>query len=224
MAHKELDEPVIQKKDESEVTDQGSVLQNKPISRRRRLIYIFLFVAGALAIILVPLLFTGLPDEKAEYLDYVKKIGYGGVLLMGIIGSASPVWPLPGSWAAALAAVVGLNPFAIAFAAGFGEPIGELAGYSLGYGGAGQLPTHKSKRYSQIQNWMQRRGALTIFAVSAIPNFFVKLATIAAGSLHYPLWKFFIFCWAGKTLKSLGFAYAGVLFGDWVLARFGITL
>jgi membrane protein DedA with SNARE-associated domain len=30
-----------------------------------------------------------------------------------------------------------------------------------------------------------------------------------AGGLRYPLWKFFIFCWAGKTIKSLAFAFAG---------------
>jgi len=224
MTDRELNGQFTGNHEQPEVTELSPSPQEKSISRKRRLFYLFLFVVGVLALFIIPLLFTGLPNEKSEYLEYMEKVGYGGVLLMGIIGSAAPVWPLPGSWAAALAAIAGLNPFAIAFAAGFGEPIGELAGYSLGYGGAGQLPTHKWKRYSQIQNWMQRRGGITIFFVSAIPNFFIKLATIAAGSLHYPLWKFFIFCWAGKTIKSFGFAYIGVLFSDWVLNRFGISL
>ena len=224
MAHKELDEALIQEQDKAKPTNLSSIQQDKPISSKRRLFYIILIIVSLLAIFLIPFLFTGVPSEKAEYKDYIEKVGYGGILLMGIIGSAAPIWPLPGSWAVAIAAAIGLNPIFLALAAGFGEPIGELAGYSLGYGGAGQLPTHKWKRYKQIQNWMRRRGGITIFIVSAIPNFLVKLATTAAGSLHYPLWKFFIYCWAGKTLKSLGFAYVGYFFGEWVLNRFGITL
>lgn len=30
-----------------------------------------------------------------------------------------------------------------------------------------------------------------------------------AGMLKMPLWKFLLFCWIGKTLKMLLFAYAG---------------
>jgi membrane protein DedA with SNARE-associated domain len=91
--------------------------------------------------------------------------------------------------------------------AGFGEPIGEVVFYTVGYGS--RLVLEKWKRYAQIMNWMRRHGGLTIFILSAIPNFFVKLATTSAGALRYPLWRFFIFCWAGKTVKSLAFAFAG---------------
>ena len=189
---------------------------SRTISGKWRLIYILLLVAAVVAIITVPILVKK-PSNPTEY---ITSAGYSGVFIMGILGSVSPVWPLPGSWAAALAAGLGLNPFFVAFAAGLGEPIGEISGYMLGYGGGGQLPTHKWKRFTQIQNWMRRWGGLTIFAVSAIPNFFVKLATIAAGTLHYPLWRFFIFCWAGKTVKSLGFALVGYFFFDWVSQRF----
>ena len=58
----------------------------------------------------------------------------------------------------------------------------------------------------------------------SIPNFFIKLATIAAGALHYPVWRFFIFCWAGKTLKSLAFAAVGYAFSDWLINLFEGTL
>ena len=37
----------------------------------------------------------------------------------------------------------------------------------------------------------------------------VDLAGIAAGSLRYPLWRFLLFCWMGKTIKSILIAWAG---------------
>ena len=182
--------------------------------RTKKLTYILLLIAGLLTIILITILVRK-PDDP---LEYASSLGYGGVFLMGIIGSSSPVWPLPGSWAAGLAAAFGLNPLLVALAAGLGEPIGELSGYTAGYGG--QIAAQKWKRYYQIENWMKKYGGPTIFVVSAIPNFFVKLATIAAGTLRYPIWKFFIFCWAGKTIKSLGFALVGYMFSDWLIDKF----
>lgn len=184
----------------------------------KQLKYIVLLLVGALAIILVGVLV----QKPSNPLEYARTIGYGGVFLMGVIGSAAPIWPLPGSWAAGLAAAFGLNPFLVGLAAGLGEPIGELSGYTAGYGG--QIAINRWKRYAQIENWMRRHGGLTIFIVSAIPNFFIKLATIAAGALRYPLWKFFIFCWAGKTIKSLGFAFVGLLASEWLIGMFEGTL
>ena len=96
------------------------------------------------------------------------------------------------------------------------RPIGELSGYTAGFGG--QIAINRWKRYAQIERWMKKHGGLTIFFVSAIPNFFVKLATVAAGALRYPLWRFFIFCWGGKTVKSLCFAFAGAGLFDGIKA------
>jgi len=189
-----------------------------PARRRKPLVYILLLILGAAAIVLVTI-FVQRPQHPVEY---ARSIGYGGVFVMGIIGSASPVWPLPGSWAAGLAAAFGLNPIVVGLAAGLGEPIGELSGYTAGYGG--QIAINKWKRYAQIEGWMRRRGGITIFVVSAIPNFFVKLATVAAGALRYPIWRFFLFCWAGKTLKSLAFAAVGYAFSEWLIGVFEGTL
>lgn len=184
------------------------------ISSKQQLRYLLLLIAAVLVMILVTLLV----QKPTNFEEYLISAGYGGVFLMGVIGSSSPIWPLPGSWAAFIAAGLGLNPLLLGLAAGLGEPIGELAGYTAGFGG--QIAVQKWKRYTQIVEWMRRRGGPTIFVVSAIPNFFIKLATIAAGALRYPLWKFFIFCWAGKTIKSLGFAFAGYGLFDWVKSLF----
>jgi membrane protein DedA with SNARE-associated domain len=206
MSHHEGDKPPDQEGDMATV-DKTDVEQSEappaPPKKKGQLKYLLLLAAALLTIILV----TVLVQKPTNFDEYVKSSGYVGVFLMALIGSASPVWPLPGSWAIFIAAGLGLNPIILGLIGGIGEPIGELTGYTAGFGG--QIALQRFKRYKQIENWMRRWGGPTIFVVSAIPNFFIKAATIAAGGLRYPLWKFFIFCWAGKTIKSLGFAFAG---------------
>ena len=217
MSYQELDKPPEQAEGLTipDEVDEAQVAQPRAkFWSRKQLKYIVLLVAGALTMILVSILV----QKPTNPQEYIETSGYVGVFLMGVIGSSSPVWPLPGSWAAFVAAGLGLNPFLIALAAGVGEPIGELSGYTAGFGG--QIVINRWKRYDQIMNWMRRHGGLTIFIISAIPNFFVKLATIAAGSLRYPLWRFFIYCWAGKTVKSLGFALAGAGLSGWIRSLF----
>lgn len=212
MSYQELDQPLEQSKDEA-VADEGEIAEPKvSIPGKGRLKYLLLLAAGALAMILVSILV----QKPTNFEEYLTASGYGGVFLMAVIGSASPVWPLPGSWAAFIAGGLGLNPFLLGLAAGAGEPIGELTGYTAGYGG--QIAINKWKRYAKIENWMRRHGGITIFLISAIPNFFIKLATIAAGALRYPVWRFFVFCWGGKTIKSLAFAFAGAGLFDGVKA------
>jgi membrane protein DedA with SNARE-associated domain len=212
MSFHELGQPLEQLQEETSL-DEGKIAKPEVrIPGKGRLKYVLLLAAGALAMILVSILIK----KPTNFEEYLTASGYGGVFLMAVIGSASPVWPLPGSWAAFIAGGLGLNPFLLGLAAGFGEPIGELAGYTAGYGG--QIAINKWKRYAKIENWMRRHGGITIFLVSAIPNFFIKLATVAAGALRYPLWRFFIFCWAGKTIKSLAFAFAGAGLFDGIKA------
>lgn len=182
--------------------EQSEAPQAAP-KKKGQLKYLLLLVAALLAVILV----TVLVQRPSNFDEYLKSSGYTGVFIMALIGSASPVWPLPGSWAIFIAAGLGLNPIILGLIGGIGESIGELTGYTFGFGG--QVALQRLKQYARIERWMKRWGGLTIFFVSAIPNVFIKLATIAAGSLRYPLWKFFVFCWSGKTIKSMAFAFAG---------------
>ncbi len=180
---------------------------------RKQLRYIpMIFLAIAIIVIIVIVVEDPPKLEGAEELkDYVKnKLGYLGVLVMGLAGSSVPIWPLPGSWAAFLAGGAGLNPALIGLAAGIGEPLGESTYYMAGYGG--QAAVTNVKGYRKVVHWMEKHGAITLFLVCAIPNFFTRAAVIAAGALRYPYWKFFLICWAGKTIKSIGFAIAGYYF------------
>ena len=206
MSHHEADKPLEQENDIDTVdkTDEEQPAEPKVgVKRKGQLKYLLLLAAALLVVILV----TVLVQKPTNFDEYIKSSGYIGVFIMALIGSASPIWPLPGSWAVFIAAGLGLNPIILGLLGGLGEPIGELTGYTAGFGG--QVALQRFKRYKQIEGWMRRWGGPTIFVVSAIPNFFIKAATIAAGGLRYPIWKFFLFCWAGKTVKSLAFAFAG---------------
>ena len=134
------------------------------------------------------------------------RYGYVGVFLISVLGNATVVLPVP-SLVVVFAGGGVLNPLVVGLIAGVGEPLGELTGYMAGYGGSAIV--EDSARFERIQHWMQRRGFLSIFVLSAIPNPLFDLAGIAAGMLHFPLTRFLLACWLGKTLKALAVAYIG---------------
>jgi len=183
---------------------------------RRNYIHILVLLLTVLIIVLFVLLGVIYKDRIEEFKDY----GYLGIFLMGIAGSTAPIWPLPGSWAAFLAAGYFGSGFGwylliIALAAGTGEAIGELSGYMLGYGG--QPAITKWKMYQRLEGWMKRHGTLAIFLVSAVPNpHVIKLVNASAGASRFPLWKLFPICWVGKTIKSFVFALAGMGLIGWL--------
>jgi uncharacterized membrane protein YdjX (TVP38/TMEM64 family) len=60
-----------------------------------------------------------------------------------------------------------------------------------------------------MEGWMKRRGWLAIFVLAFVPNPIFDLAGAAAGILKYPAWKFLLFCFLGKTPRSILIAFAG---------------
>jgi len=100
-----------------------------------------------------------------------------------------------------------LPPLLVGLAAGVGEALGELTGYAAGFGGRAVIEDQRA--YDRLADWMQRRGGITVFVLSVFPNPFFDLAGIAAGTLRYPLWRFLLVCWLGKTIKTIVVAWAG---------------
>ncbi|MBC7263927.1 MAG: VTT domain-containing protein [Chloroflexi bacterium] len=141
-------------------------------------------------------------DRLAQFEGY----GYFGVWLIALLGNATVAFPVP-SLAIVFAAGSVFNPLLVGLVAGLGEPLGELTGYLAGY--AGQTIVENTQLYARLEHWMRRYGALTIFVLSVIPNPIFDLAGFAAGALEFPLWKFLLFCWMGKTIKATLIAYAG---------------
>lgn len=133
-------------------------------------------------------------------------LGYPGILLVSLLGNATIILPAP-SLALVFAMGSALPPVLVGLAAGIGEALGELTGYAAGFGGRAVI--ENQRMYKRLAAWMQRRGSITVFVLSAIPNPFFDLAGIAAGSLRYSVWRFLFFCWLGKTIKTTVVAWAG---------------
>jgi uncharacterized membrane protein YdjX (TVP38/TMEM64 family) len=65
-----------------------------------------------------------------------------------------------------------------------------------------------TRLYQRLVEWLRRWGMLALFFLSLFP-FVFDLAGIAAGVLRYPLWKFLIACWLGRTVLYIAMAFAG---------------
>lgn len=142
----------------------------------------------------------------ADKLEQFEPWGYPGVFLVSFLGNATVILPAP---SLALVFAMGgiLNPLLVGLVAGPAEALGELTGYLAGYSGRAVVENYRM--YDRLSDWMQRKGALTVFTLSVVPNPFFDLAGIAAGVLRYPLLRFLFFCWLGKSIKTTFFAFAG---------------
>ncbi len=148
-----------------------------------------------------------------EFLRVFEAYGYTGAFLISILGGATIIVPVP-----MLAVVFALGgvmkyPFIIGVAAGLGETIGALIIYMTGYGGGTPVMNSGHGRvravYSRLMEWMERKGSLTLFVLSAVLNTFFYPAALAAGALRFGLKRYFFICLSGKTIKGLTVAYAG---------------
>jgi len=151
-----------------------------------------------------------------EGIEALEGYGYLGVFLISLLLNATIV--LPAGNFLVLAALGAVLPSAtlVGLAGGLGAAIGELTGYMAGY--SGQAIVSRQRVYSRVKGWVEKWGMLTIFLLSVAPLVF-DLAGIAAGVLRFPLWKFFLACWLGRTILYLVIAWGGAL-GWGVIMRF----
>lgn len=143
-------------------------------------------------------------------------IGYPGVLFLSFLGSVALVLPVPGLISLCLVSTV-LDPLLVGLVAAAGETLGEISGYSIGYGGRGIVESRKF--YPTIKSWMDRRGWLVIFVVSIIPNPIFDIVGVTAGATRYSVPKFFAIVLVGKCLKGVMVGYTcyyGLQYLPWV--------
>ncbi len=167
--------------------------------------------------ILVALGITFLIFLFAPQIQEFQRYGYWGVFLISLIGNASIMLPIP-SLAVTFSMGAVLNWVLVGLVAGIGEALGETTGYLAGYGGS--IVIEKRQVFERLQYWMERHGMLTIFILSMVPNPLIDLAGISAGASKYALYKFLLACWAGKTIKTLVFAWAGAHSFIWLIQIF----
>jgi membrane protein DedA with SNARE-associated domain len=170
----------------------------------------------------VALFFYG---RKPEIVAELGKYRYLGAFLISVIGNATVL--LPGIVLPILTALGvdfyqasgGLTgPIMIGLVGGAGAAIGEIVGYIAGY--SGSRIAKRSKMYSRVESWMRRWGALAIFIFALVPLFF-DLVGLVAGALRFPLWKFILLCWAGRTLLYVVIVVLAALGWEAALPYFG---
>ncbi len=146
--------------------------------------------------------------------------GYLGAFLISVFGGATILAPIPMTPAVfGLGMVMKpdfapyLGPVFVGAAAGLGETVGGLAIYMTGYGGGSVFFTRKWGRletaYARVMSWMERRGSLVLFLLSAVINPFFYPAALTAGAMRFGVKRFFVICLCGKTIKGISVAAAG---------------
>lgn len=149
-----------------------------------------------------------------EFVRGLEGYGYFGAFLISVLGGATILIPVP--MLAMVFALGGVmkSTWLVGIAAGLGETLGALTIYMTGYGGGMAIsrstrPGKIQSAYERLTRLMERRGSITLFLLSAVLNPFFYPAALAAGALRFGIWKYFIICWAGKTIKGLTIAYVG---------------
>jgi membrane protein YqaA with SNARE-associated domain len=187
-------------------------------SDRRLRVVILIVGVGAVTGATVGWLLAGDVSDVERW----KGLGYPGVFFLNFLSSVALVLPVPGLFGLCGASFV-LNPLALGILAAIGETVGEISGYAIGYGGRSAVEDRRF--YAKIRTWMERRGTAVIFFVSIIPNPVFDLVGIAAGGVRFPLRRFLVAVWVGKTIKDITWAYACSYYGlpllRWVDSYFG---
>jgi membrane protein DedA with SNARE-associated domain len=167
------------------------------------------------ALVLVFVLTIGLfVVVDVEIIRHFQELGYLGIFMISVISNASIALPLP----SLLFIFMGggtLNWVIVGLVAGAGEAIGESTGYLAGYGGA--VIIENQRLYKRMQRWMAQYGGLTVFLLAAIPNPIIDLAGFAAGASGFGYFRFLLYCWVGKTIKTSMIALAGAYSVGWLL-------
>ena len=179
-----------------------------------------------LTILLVVAISVGLYflGRNPEIVAELKGYGYLGAFLISLIGNASILLPgivlpiLSGLGIVFYSASGLASPVIVGIAGGAGAAIGEIVGYMAGY--SGRAIVQRQKRYTQLESWVKKWGGIAIFVFALVPLFF-DLVGLAAGVLRFPLWKFVLICWLGRTLLYVTFVLLAVWGWKVVLPYFG---
>jgi membrane protein DedA with SNARE-associated domain len=149
------------------------------------------------------------------FVTLVSNYGYLGIFLVSLIGSASIVFPLPSSIFVFTSGAV-LNPFIVGLSAAIGCALGELTGFAIGTGGRKVMERKWKKQIDNTERLFQKYGGfwiILLFAATPLPD---DIVGIVAGTLKYPLKKYFLASFAGKLILNLLLAYGGFYGLTWV--------
>jgi membrane protein YqaA with SNARE-associated domain len=174
-----------------------------------------------------------------EYITRLEQEGYLGLFLISIFaGSPIPI-PTPSM---ILTFTLGsiLNPALVALVSGFGNSIGQALVYwtgrggnvfykSLGLswkteGGSWISKVLRKLRVPRMREFARRHALWAVFILGMYPNPVLMAVIMGLGAARYNFWKFYIVCWAGKTVESTALSYLGYFGLRNLLRYFGIEV
>lgn len=158
-----------------------------------------------------------------EDINHLGSYGYAGVFVISILAGGTIFVPIPGLLVVFTMGSI-LNPSIIGACAGLGEALGSIGIYLSGYGGRRVFQNTNHGLYSRLSGWLRRHGSIAVFINSAIFNPLFYPFTAIAGMLRFGLLKFFLLCWAGKTVKGMVVAYAGYFGLRSILQWLGVSV
>jgi membrane protein YqaA with SNARE-associated domain len=181
-------------------TESEKPAEKRPLKKRE--------IAVGIAALAITLGLCVLVIVYWDYIDQAGRYGYLGVFIISIFSGGTAIVPVPGILVVFTLGSV-LNPAIVGACAGLGEAIGSIFIYLTGYGGRAALKTLDHRVTNRFKKWIDRHGSITVFVMSAIINPFFFPFTAVAGVVRFGLIKFFLLCWAGKTIKGMAIAYVG---------------
>ena len=158
----------------------------------RRPVWKVILTLGGLAAMSGLFLFFPIDWEK------VGAWGYVGIFFVTFIATASFILPIPYLLIVARAGMY-LNPITLTFVAGLAGALGELTGYAVGISGRDLIA--RGKWYDKANYLMEHYGFWCVAFFAFIPNPFFDAIGFAAGVMRYPVWKFILATFLGKSLK-----------------------
>ena len=177
-----------------------------------------------------------------EYITMLERQGLLGLFLISIFaGSPIPI-PTPSM---ILTFTLGsiFNPALVALVSGFGNSVGQVLVYWTGRGGHVFFKNmgfsspktdenHPSRlgrilhklRMPKMREFARRRVLVAVFLLGMYPNPVLMPIIMGMGAARYNFWKFYVVCWAGKTIESMILSYLGYFGLRSILHYFGVTL
>jgi len=165
------------------------------------------YVLGGLSVLLTIALCALVIVYWQEFMQF-SKYGYIGVFIVSFLAGITVLVPVPSVFIVFTLGAV-LNPVLVGLIAGAGEATGSMGVYLTGLSSARAFHALDHTVMAKFRAWIKSRGALSVFAMSAIFNPLFYPFTAIAGMMHYGWWRFFLLCLAGKSLKNILVAAVG---------------
>jgi len=169
-----------------------------------------------LLVIVISVVLFVLTQRYPEIVDRFESYGYVGVFLISLVSNATVILPVPGILVF-IPLLTAFNPVFLGLVGAAGGVIGEITGYMAGYSGRGLA--QRSRMYDRVERWMKRWGIWVVFVFAVAPFLLLDVAGMVAGALRFPLWKFLLVVWVGKSIKYVGLMLAAA-WGWEILLRY----